>query len=61
MIATAADGAPLYAPYPLAVAVPAMAVEHLILFGLVEGLVTALLVKSFVKNESEAVFALREA
>ncbi len=61
MIATAADGAPLYAPYPLSVAVPAMAVEHLILFGLVEGMVTALLVKSFVKNEAETMFALREA
>jgi len=61
MIATAADGTPLYAPYPLAIAVPAMAVEHLILFGLVEGMVTALLVKSFVKNDAETVFALREA
>jgi cobalt/nickel transport system permease protein len=61
MIAKAADGAPLYAPYPLSVAVPAMAVEHLILFGLVEGLVTALLVKYFVKNEAETVFAFKEA
>jgi len=61
MIATAADGTPLYAPYPLSIAVPAMAVEHMILFGLVEGLVTALIVKSFVKNEAETVFALREA
>jgi len=61
MIATDAAGVPLYAPYPLSIAVPAMAVEHLILFGLVEGLVTALLVKSFVKNEAETVYALREA
>jgi len=35
-----ADGRPLYAPYGLAVAVPAMALEHLFFFGWVEALVT---------------------
>lgn len=36
------DGRPQYAPYPLSVAVPAMAGGHLLFFGIVEGLVTAL-------------------
>lgn len=44
LLATGADGRPLYAPYPLAVAVPAMAVQHLLLFGFVEGVVTALVI-----------------
>lgn len=35
-------GKPLYAPYPLTVTVPAMALSHLLLFGLLEGGVTTL-------------------
>ena len=61
MIAKDAAGAPLYAPYPLSIAVPAMAVEHLLVFGLVEGIVTALLVKYFVKHEAETIYALKGA
>lgn len=61
MIASAPDGKPLYAPYPLSIAVPAMAIEHLILFGILEGVVTASILKYFVKNESELVYATREA
>ena len=60
LIAHTANGAPLYAPYPLSIALPAMAVEHLMVFGIVEGLVTALLVKYFVKNEAGLVFAMTE-
>jgi len=37
-----ADGRPLYAPFPLSVAVPVMLLEHAALFGVVEGLVTGL-------------------
>ena len=51
MIASGPDGHPLYAPYPLSVAVPAMAIEHLILFGLVEALVTALIIKYLQKSD----------
>ncbi len=40
----AADGAPLYAPYPLAVAVPAMVIPHALVASVVEGLLTALVV-----------------
>jgi cobalt/nickel transport system permease protein len=58
LIATAADGRPLYAPYPLSIAVPAMAVEHLFPFGIAEGLVTMLLLKYFLKHEHDLVYAL---
>ncbi|MCL5291832.1 MAG: cobalt transporter CbiM [Actinobacteria bacterium] len=44
LIAHGADGRPLYAPYSLSVAVPIMAVEHLLFFGFVEALATALIV-----------------
>jgi cobalt/nickel transport system permease protein len=53
LIASAPDGHPLYAPYPLAIAVPAMAAEHLILFGFVEALVTALVIKYLQKTDNE--------
>jgi cobalt/nickel transport system permease protein len=46
-----ATGQPLYSPFPLSVAVPAMLVEHLLLFGFVEALVTALVIKYFQKND----------
>ncbi len=60
LIATGADGRPLYAPYPLAIALPAMALEHLFLFGMVEGLVTMLLLKYFVNHERDLVYGLAE-
>lgn len=60
MIAQDAQGQPLYAPYPLAVAVPVMAVEHLLLFGVVEGFVTTMLVNYFMKHEPDLVYAFRE-
>jgi cobalt/nickel transport system permease protein len=37
-------GHALYAPYPLTVAIPAMAIEHLLVFGVVEAVVTGLVV-----------------
>ena len=37
-----AGGVPLYAPYPLAVAIPAMVLPHLLVAGVVEGTLTAL-------------------
>ena len=46
-------GQPLYSPFPLSVAVPAMALEHLFLFGFVEAIVTALVIKYFQKNDPE--------
>jgi len=46
-------GQPLYSPFPLSIAVPAMALEHLFLFGIVEAVVTALVIKYFQKNDPE--------
>jgi cobalt/nickel transport system permease protein len=47
------SGQPLYAPFPLSIAVPAMAFEHLLLFGFVEAAITALVIKYFQKNDPE--------
>jgi cobalt/nickel transport system permease protein len=58
LIALGRDGRPLYAPYPLSVAVPAMALEHMFLFSIVEGIVTVLLLKYFAKHEPDLVYAL---
>ena len=60
LIAAGPDGVPLYAPYPLSIAVPAMAIEHIAIFGIVEGLVTAMILKYFMKNESELVSTVKE-
>ncbi len=49
------SGQPLYAPFPLSIAVPAMAFEHLLLFGFVEAAVTALVIQYFQKNDPEMV------
>lgn len=46
-----ATGQPLYSPFPLSIAVPAMVVEHLLVFGFVEALVTALVIKYFQKHD----------
>jgi len=58
LIATGANGRPLYAPYPLSIAVPAMVLGHLFPFGIVEGLVTMLLLKYFLKHEPDLVYAV---
>jgi cobalt/nickel transport system permease protein len=60
LIATGPGGRPLYAPYPLPIALPAMALEHLFPFGIVEGLVTMLLLKYFLKHERNLAYALSE-
>ncbi len=44
MIAHAPDGTPLYGPYSLNVAVPIMTIEHLLFFGVIEALVTGLVI-----------------
>jgi cobalt/nickel transport system permease protein len=45
------DGRPLYFPYPLEVAVPVMAAQHLLFFGIVEAVLTALLVIYFQRSD----------
>lgn len=54
-----ANGKPLYAPYGLEIALPAMAVEHLLLFGIVEGLVTVVVLKAFMKNDPDSIYVLK--
>jgi len=55
LIARGVDGKPLYAPFPLELAVPAIALEHLLLFGFVEAAVTVLVLRYIMKNEPEMV------
>ena len=55
----AADGTPLYAPYPLAVAVPAMVLPHLAVASVVEGLLTALVV-AYLQRSNVAVLEAAE-
>jgi cobalt/nickel transport system permease protein len=50
-----ASGQALYCPYGLNVAVTAMAGEHLLVFGWVEAIVTALVVKYLQKNAPEVI------
>ena len=44
LLHTASDGRALYAPYQLSVTVPVLALEHLAVFGIVEALLTGLVV-----------------
>jgi cobalt/nickel transport system permease protein len=60
VIASGPDGRPLYAPYPLSIAIPAMAIEHLLLFSIVEGVVTVMLIRYFLKHESTIMYSMRE-
>jgi len=53
MLASGPDGRPLYCPFGLNVAVPVMAAEHLLLFGVVEGVVTALAVAYLARTEPQ--------
>lgn len=58
MIAQSAEGKPLYAPYPLSIAIPAMVGEHLVFFSIVEGMITMLIFRYFLKNDPELIYAL---
>lgn len=51
LIAHDQAGNPLYAPYPLKIAIPAMALEHLLLFSIIEGILTAGIFRYFMKHE----------
>lgn len=53
-------GKPLYAPYGLEVAIPAMAIEHLVLFGIIEGLVTLIVFRVFIKRDPDSVYVMKE-
>jgi len=44
------DGQPLYFPYPLKVTIPVMVVQHLLFFGIIEAVLTALLIIYFQRS-----------
>jgi len=60
LIASSADGKALYCPYDLSIAIPVMAIEHMVLFGIAEGIITALIIRYFIKNEPALVYALKK-
>lgn len=59
LIASTPQGQPLYAPYGLEIALPAMMLEYLLIFGFIEGFVTSMLLKYFIKNEPELIYSLK--
>ena len=59
LIAHGPGGRPLYAPYPLSVAFPAMVLGHMGAFSIVEGAITALVLVYFVKHEPDMIYAFR--
>jgi cobalt/nickel transport system permease protein len=60
IIASTADGKALYCPYDLSIAIPAMALEHLLFFGIIEGFITALIVGYFLRNEPGLIYAFKK-
>ena len=58
LIARTNEGLPLFSPYSLKVAIPAMAIEHFTIFGIVEGLITALLFRYFFRNNRDLIVTL---
>lgn len=60
LIASDAEGKALYCPYDLSIAIPAMAIEHLLLFGIIEGIITLLIVNYFFKTEPSFIHAIRK-
>jgi cobalt/nickel transport system permease protein len=59
LLARGSDGRPLYFPYPLEVAVPVMAAEHLLLFGFIEAILTALLIIYFQRSDPSMLEPIR--
>lgn len=51
LIAHTPQGQPLYAPYPLNIALPAILLEHLLLLGWLEGVITATVIAFLRKTE----------
>ncbi len=49
------DGAPLYAPYPISVSVPAMVIPHALVASVVEGVFTALVVAYLMRTNNKAL------
>ncbi len=54
-----AEGAPLYAPYPLSISIPAMVIPHMLVASVIEGAVTALIV-AYLQRSNPTVLELSE-
>lgn len=50
-----ADGRPLYSPFPLTVTIPAIMIEHIVLFGVVEAVVTVLVLIYLRKSHPDLI------
>jgi len=61
LIAVSATGEPLYAPYPLKVALPAIAIQHLLFFGFLEAVVTGLVCTYLARAEVTDKLPLRRS
>jgi cobalt/nickel transport system permease protein len=59
LLFTTADGSPLYAPYPLSVAIPAMLIPHMLVAAVVEGTLTALVI-AYLQRSNMAVLETAE-
>jgi cobalt/nickel transport system permease protein len=55
MIHVGQDGRPLYSPFPLNVTIPAIMAQHLLLFGIVEAVVTVLVLLYLRKSYPELI------
>ena len=60
MLFTNASGAPLYCPFPLSIAVPAMMIPHMLVAGVIEGVATAA-IYGFIKKTAPSVIVGPEA
>lgn len=56
VIAHKLNGEPLFSPYPLKLTIPVMAMEHLLLFGIVEAIVTGLVVAYLQKTDISMLY-----
>ncbi len=52
-------GNPLYSPFPLKVTIPAIVLEHLLIFGFIEAIVTAIIFKYFMKHNKDIISVLK--
>jgi cobalt/nickel transport system permease protein len=59
LLFTAPDGTPLYAPYPLAYAIPAMVIPHLLVASVIEGAVSGLVV-AYLQRANQPLLQLVE-
>jgi cobalt/nickel transport system permease protein len=55
MLHVGPDGRPLYSPFPLTVTVPAIMIEHILIFGIAEAVVTVLVLAYLEKSHPELI------